>query len=227
MGWMVRFLSSSIGQKLVMSLTGLFLIVFLIIHLAGNLQLLYDDGGKKFNIYAYLMTHNPVIKTISYGLYFFILLHAVVGILVKRKNSLARGKTYLKNPTAGNSWASRNMAQLGILLFVFLCIHMGDFWYKMKVGALPVIEYEGYDHAISNLYIRVQAAYEIWWLVAIYVISMVVLAFHLQHGFQSAFQSLGLRHKKYTPIIAALGLLYSVLVPIGFALIPLYFYFNY
>ena len=77
-----------------MSLTGLFLIVFLIIHLLGNLQLLANDGGESFNSYAYFMTTNPVIKTVSYGLYFFILLHAFLGIVIWWKNKAAKGSSY-------------------------------------------------------------------------------------------------------------------------------------
>ena len=91
MGWFTKFLTSSIGRKLVMSLTGLFLIIFLIVHLAGNLQLLYDDGGVQFNLSAEFMTSNPLIKTVSYLLYAFILIHALQGWAIWRKNRQARG----------------------------------------------------------------------------------------------------------------------------------------
>ena len=87
MSWITDFFTSSIGRKIIMSLTGIFLILFLLIHLIGNLQLLAGDGGEAFNVYAYFMTHNPLIKSISYGLYFFILLHSVVGILLWWKNN--------------------------------------------------------------------------------------------------------------------------------------------
>jgi succinate dehydrogenase / fumarate reductase cytochrome b subunit len=208
-----------------MALTGIFLILFLIVHLSGNLQLLIDDEGKAFNTYAYFMTHNPLIKTISYGLYFFILLHAVQGILLAIKNRKSKSGGYKIKQTKSNSWASRNMAQLGILIFVFLCIHMGDFWFKMKFGDLPMVEYAGFNKPVKDLYIRVDAAFEQWWIVAIYVVSMIGLAYHLLHGFQSAFQSLGLDHKKYTPVIRFVGKAYSILIPLGFAIIPLYYYF--
>ena len=88
--WLIQMLTSTLGQKLVMSLTGLFLILFLLVHLAGNLQLLYDDGGQAFNVYAYFMTHNGLIKTVSYGLYAFILIHSIQGIALKIKNRKAR-----------------------------------------------------------------------------------------------------------------------------------------
>ncbi|MDX1409470.1 MAG: succinate dehydrogenase, partial [Saprospiraceae bacterium] len=145
MQWIRTFLTSTIGQKLVMSLTGLFLILFLMVHLAGNLQLLNDDGGEAFNTYAYFMTHNPLIKTISYGLYFFILLHSIQGIALKVGNRKARRVRYAKGSYPTASFASKNMALLGILIFAFLCLHMGDFWYKMKfTDTLPMQSYAGY-----------------------------------------------------------------------------------
>jgi succinate dehydrogenase / fumarate reductase cytochrome b subunit len=225
MKWLLNFFTSSIGQKVIMSLTGLFLVLFLIVHLIGNLQLLYDDGGMAFNGYAYFMTHNPVIKLTSYGLYFFILLHAVQGILIWLKNKKSRAVGYKKNSTEGNSFASRNMAYLGLLILVFLGIHMGDFWFKMKRGQLEMITHPDFDFKIANLYGAVEASFAEWWIVLIYVISMIGLAYHLNHGFQSAFQSLGIRHPKYTPIIEFIGKVFSVLVPVLFAVIPIYYFF--
>ncbi len=102
MNWFTKTLTSTIGQKIIMSLTGLFLILFLLVHMSGNLQLFNDDGGESFNIYAYFMTHNPLIKTISYGLYFFILLHTIQGIALAAKNRSARKVKYkvAKYPSA-------------------------------------------------------------------------------------------------------------------------------
>jgi len=112
MGWLLRFLNSSIGQKITMSLTGLFLMLFLVVHLAGNLQLLHDDGGEAFNAYSYFMTHNPLIKVISYANYFFILYHAYRGISLWLQNRAARGKTkYAAQYTRQREIASRNMAR--------------------------------------------------------------------------------------------------------------------
>ena len=225
MSWLITFLRSSIGRKLVMSLTGLFLITFLLVHLIGNLQLLYNDGGEAFNIYAYFMTHNPLIKTVSYGLYFFILLHAVQGILLAVQNKSAKGSKYAVSKETPGSWASKNMALLGILILAFIFLHMGDFWLKMKMGQLDMVEYEGYDYAVKDLYARVNMAFAELWIVVCYLIGLAALAFHLIHGFGSAFQTLGLRHKKYTPLIHGVGVAYSILIPIGFAIIPLYVYF--
>lgn len=225
MNWFSSFITSSIGQKLIMSLTGLFLILFLVVHLAGNLQLLNNDGGESFNIYAKFMTSNPLIKTVSYGLYAFILLHAIQGILLAVKNRKARGnKRYAVQTTANTSFASRNMALLGTLILFFLGIHMGDFWYQMKfTDQLAMVSYDGQDY--KDLYAKVATTFSQPWFVVVYVVSMVVLGIHLWHGFQSAFQTLGLSHRKYTPLIQWIGKAYSVVIPVLYALIPLVFYF--
>jgi succinate dehydrogenase / fumarate reductase cytochrome b subunit len=207
-----------------MSLTGLFLITFLIVHLAGNLQLLKNDGGEAFNIYAYFMTHNPLIKFLSYGLYFFIVLHAIQGIIIAVKNRRAKGSNYAVNTTENASFASKNMALLGVLILAFLFMHMGDFWLKMKMGQLSMAEYQGLDYQVSNLFERVDVAFNVLWIVIVYVIGQIALAFHLWHGFSSAFQTLGLNHKKYNPAIAFLGKVYSILIPLGFAIIPIVMY---
>ncbi len=206
-----------------MSLTGLFLILFLVVHLAGNLQLLKDDNGEAFNIYSKFMTSNPLIKFISYGLYFFILLHAIQGMILWKNNRAAKGGKYAVQ-SKESTWSSRNMGMLGVLLFVFLGIHMGDFWWAMKRHQLPLVSYEGYPD-IQDLYFKVNESFKELWIVIVYIISMVALYFHLSHGFASAFQTLGINHRKYTPIIKAIGWGYAILIPAAFAIIPIYYYF--
>jgi len=223
--WIINLLTSSIGQKLVMSLTGLFLCSFLLIHLVGNFLLLADDGGKAFNEYAYFMTNNPFIKTTSYGLYAFILLHAIQGLFLAKKNKNAKGSKYAVKTNDNGSWASKNMALLGTLVLFFILIHMGDFWYQMKMDRLAYVSYDG-GAEVKDLYTKVYASFNIWWLVLIYLIGLLALAIHLLHGFSSAFQTLGLRHKKYTPIIKLVGYVFSILIPIGFAIIPIAVFFS-
>jgi len=226
MSWFTNFLTSSIGQKLVMSLTGLFLILFLVVHLGGNLQLLIDDGGKTFNLYAYKMTTDPIIKTVSYLLYLSILVHAFQGWLLWRKNRLARGAQRYKVNAVKTIWSTRSasvrMGALGTIIFVFILIHLYQFWLQMKLDKLPYMEIEGEQY--KNLYAIVSQTYENEWFVAFYVVSMVVIAFHLWHGFQSAFQTLGLDHEKYTPVIQFVGKAYSIIIPLGFAIIPIVMY---
>lgn len=227
MRWFIDFLLSSIGKKLVMALSGLFLTTFLVIHLIGNIQLLYNDGGQAFNIYAKFMTSNPLIKFVSIGLYAGILLHAIQGILIVLSNKKAKGSKYAVTTYKNGNWMSKNMGLLGILIFAFLCIHMGDFWWKMKfTDKLEMITYDGYDYAVKDLYSKVYYSFSQGWIVIVYFIGLIALSLHLIHGFQSAFTTLGLVHKKYTPIIKLMGITYSILVPLGFAIIPFYVFFK-
>ena len=210
-----------------MSLTGLFLIFFLLIHLIGNLQLLIPDDGKAFNIYADFMSNNPLIKVVSIGLYAGILLHIVQGIIIARTNQTAKGSKYAVAVHENGSWMSKNMALLGLLILFFLCVHMGDFWVKIRfTNVLEMVSYPELEHEIKDVYKRVNIAFSNVWIVVIYMVGLVALALHLIHGFQSAFTTLGLQHKKYSPLINILGLSYSVLIPIGYAIIPLYMYFS-
>ena len=227
MRWLTQFLVSSIGKKLIMSLTGLFLITFLTVHLIGNLQLLIPDGGEAFNIYADFMSNNPLIKFVSIGLYAGIILHAIQGILLALENKRAKGKKYAVSTLENGTWMSKNMALLGTLILFFLCVHMGDFWFKIRfTDQIPPVEYAGMDNAIQNVFYRIDAAFSNIYIVIIYLIGLVALALHLIHGFQSAFTSLGLQHKKYTPLIKLLGLGYSVTIPLLYAIIPLFMYFS-
>lgn len=226
MKWLTSLLTSSIGRKLIMSLTGLFLCSFLVIHLIGNLQLLKDDGGVAFNDYAYFMTHFMPIKIVSYGLYAGILLHAILGLMLWSQNKAKKGVKYKGGNGAKGSWASKNMALLGTLILAFIFIHMGDFWFKMKSGALPMVMSESLGFKVNDLYSRVAEAFQNPLLVLAYVVGQLVLAFHLWHGFASGFVTLGLNNKKYTPIVEAIGRVFAVVVPLGFVLIPVLHFFG-
>jgi len=224
MNWLSQTLTSSLGKKLIMALTGLFLILFLTGHLIGNLQLLKDDGGQAFNEYAKFMTTTPIVKILSYLTYISIILHVFYSLILTINNLKSRPIKYAVNRQSENSvWTSRNMGILGTLILIFLVIHLRSFWYEMHFGSIPTIAYEG-GGQIKNLYLIVVEAFSHLWYVILYVVSMVALAFHLTHGFQSAFQTLGLRHLKYTPLIKIAGLLFAILVPALFALQPVYLY---
>jgi succinate dehydrogenase / fumarate reductase cytochrome b subunit len=220
MKWFLDLFTSSLGRKLVMALTGLFLILFLVVHLSGNFQLLKGDGGKAFNVYAEFMTTNPVIKVISYGNYTFILLHIFLALVLTGKNRAARGSERYK-VTSGKSstWSSRNMGILGTIILIFLVIHLKDFWAQMHWGGIPKANYDGRE--VKDLYAIVALAFSQRWYVALYVVCMVGLGFHLWHGFASAFQTLGLNHVKYNPIIHFVGKAFAIIVPALFALIPI------
>ena len=228
MGWFKNAFSGTIGRKIIMTLSGLFLILFLLGHLAGNLQLIFSDA-QAFNLYAKFMTTNPAVKLLSYVTYLSIFFHAVYGLIIGIQNKKARPVGYAVNkPSANSTWSSRNMGILGTIILVFIVVHMQDFWYEYKFDMQPTATYviDGVTQApMKDLHMEVMEAFEQGWYVALYVLSMVAVGFHLYHGFQSSFQTLGLRHPKYTPFVKALGTGFSIIVPALFAWIPLYIYF--
>jgi len=224
MSWFTTTLSSTLGKKLIMSLTGLFLIIFLIGHLIGNTQLFFaqEDNGLAFNVYAKFMTSNPAVKILSYTTYLSIIAHVIYSIILSRKNKVARPIGYdMSTKDSQSSMASRNMGILGTIILIFLVLHLKRFWYEMHWGAI------GTDaNGNKDLYSVVDAAYSQLWYVAIYVVAMIFLAFHLSHGFSSAFQTLGLNHKKHTPVINAIGQAFAIIVPFIFAMMPVWMYFE-
>ncbi len=255
MNWLTSFLKSSIGKKLLMALTGLFLCTFLIVHLIGNFQLFKNDGGLSFNVYAVFMTTNPLIKFTSYGLYATILFHAIWGIYITIENKKARPVAYAQVDGKSNSkWTSRNMGILGTIILVFIVVHMSGFWAKYKFGEVPYTDYhvnltdgeikafpysgeisnkmekfteQGFERVIvKDLYAVVRDAFQNIGVVIFYVIAMLALGFHLIHGFSSGFQTLGLNHKKYNHLIKSIGFgVFGVIIPFLFALMPIYFLF--
>ena len=224
MNWFTNFFSSSLGRKVLMALTGLFLILFLVVHLAGNLQLLKSDGGKAFNTYAHFMTSNPLVITISIVNFSFIALHIIWAAILTRRNRNARGSEGYKVAKNSSTWASRNMGILGTLILIFLIIHLRGFWYQTHFGNIPIVNYEGSE--VKDLFSVVNAAYALPWYVVLYVVSMVIVGFHLYHGFGSAFQTLGLNHVKYNSVIKFVGVAFSILVPVLFAIIPILMYLD-
>lgn len=256
-----EFLNSSVGRKWLMALTGLFLSLFLIVHVSGNLQLFKDDGGMAFNQYSVFMTTFTPIKVVSYLLYATILLHALNGFYLVLRNRKARPVGYeSKKDTRSSGWASRNMGLLGTILLLFIVTHMANFWYQYKFGDViwktyiveatsgklinqdtisaseaaqqnlqPVtMDYMGNKIIIcKDLYSVVETAFKSPTLTAFYILSMAALSYHLLHGFQSAFQTLGIRRKKYESIIRNTGtFIFAILIPALFAAMPIYFLFK-
>jgi len=221
MSWVAQTLNSTIGRKLIVALTGLFLCTFLIVHAGGNTLLFRGDGGRAFNEYTYFMTHNPLIKTVSYLLYTSILAHVVYTLILTVYNGKARSSSYAySKPSANSTWASRNMGFLGTVLLIFLVIHMKTFWYEMHFGNVPIVSYEGQEY--KDLYSVVNWAFAQPFYTGFYVLSMAALAFHLVHGFRSGFQTLGANHPKYNPLLSKLSWAFGVIIPIVFAAMPIY-----
>lgn len=217
-------LGSSIAKKYWMAITGLFLVSFLIVHLLGNLQLLdlSVEGQEKFNVYAKFMTTFPLIKIVSYVLYFSILFHAIDGIVLVRQNRAARPERYRSwKPQRNSIWASRNMGLLGVVILGFIIMHMAQFWYTMHWGPIGT-DSQGNKDLATVVITTYQDGTAGIIFVLLYVISMAAIGLHLWHGFASAFQTFGINHKRYSPIIKKMGYGFAVVVPLLYAIIPVF-----
>ena len=203
-------------------LSGFFLVLFLLGHLLGNLQLFIpgEDGQKQFNEYALFMTTNPAVKILSALTYSSIILHTVLTLFLAFQSSNARDIKYLQSSGNANStWGSKNMAVLGTLILVFIVIHMKSFWYEMHFGVIGLDPWGNKDlHSVT-----VTAFNELWY-VLFYVLSMVVLAIHLKHGVESVFQTLGIKTRRYVSLIHKAAYGFALIVPAAFASIPIYLY---
>lgn len=219
--------SASIGKKAIMGLTGLFLITFLIIHCGINSLIFLNDGGETFNAAAHFMSHNYLIRVLEIGLFVGLILHIVQGIRLTFQNQKARPVKYAYTDGKANSkWYSRSMGVLGSLLLIFLVMHLGHFWAPTK-GEL----YFGLEENARGTFGMLTDVFA--WGTAIGTVSLIVylvgvgsLLYHLLHGFNSAFQTMGWNHKKYTPTIKKIGVWYSVIICILFALMPIALYFG-
>ncbi len=206
--------TSSIAKKYVMALTGLFLISFLVIHCTINALIFVNDSGETFNAAAHFMSHNIVVRILEVGLFFGLVLHMVQSLILTVANKKARPVQYAVVPgNSSSKWYSRSMGILGSLLLLFLVVHMANFWVPTKQAV-----FAGEEH---NTFEAMKVVFAEWYFVLIYMVGVGSLAYHLMHGFQSAFQTLGINHKKYTPMIKAIGFWFSILVPAIFAAMPI------
>lgn len=221
---MSNIFNSSIGKKLMMALAGLFLVVFLLVHLGINLTLILFDDPRIFNIAAHFMATNIVIKVFEVVLFGGLILHIIYGLIVQLLNWMARGKRYKVYNNAQTSFFSKFMIHTAVIILVFLVIHLFDFYFKARYahGYVGEVVYNGkHYHDLGSLVLQ---KFTVLWIVIFYIACNLFLGFHLLHGFQSAFQTLGLNHKVYTPWIRGLGVIYTLVVTAGFTLIPLVIY---
>ena len=222
---MSNVFTSSIGKKLIMSLAGLFLIIYLVVHLGINVTLILFDNTETFNKAATFMGNNPIIKVMEIILFGGFLLHMIYGTVLQIQNLLARPTGYKKTNYSQTSFFSKYMLHTALILTIFLVLHLLDFWVKNKfLGEVHEITYAN-GKTYHDLGAMVVDRFQIGWVVIVYVVLLLGLGFHLHHSFQSAFQTLGLNHKTYTPIIKALGVIYSIVVTGGFISIPIVIYF--
>ena len=229
-----QLFTSSIGKKFTMGLTGIFLITFLIVHCGINAMIFFNDGGETFNHWGHFMGSNLIIRTMEIGLFVFLILHIVQGLMLWNQNNKSRPVKYAVNNAGSNSkWYSRSMGLLGTLILLFLVLHLYHFWTPSRLGGIAGIHeleettlgIEYNNQAVHNLYVEMQMVFrENLLVVIIYVLGVFSLCWHLIHGFQSAFQTLGINHKKYTPIIKVAGVVYSLIICLLFASMPIAIY---
>lgn len=224
-------MSVSIIKKVLMALSGFFLLFFLLQHLAINM--LSVISPEMFNETSHFMGTNPLVQFLLQPVLMFgVLFHLGMGIYLEQQNRAARPVKYaFNNPSANSTWMSRNMIITGIMVMLFLGLHLYDFWvHEMQVKyaggdlsglVVPTDAASGYRY-----YPELVAKFQEPVRVGIYVLSFVFLSLHLLHGFQSAFQSVGFRHRKYTPVIQKLGNIYAIAVPLGFVFIAVYHLIN-
>lgn len=215
-----------------MGLTGFFLITFLIVHCLINSMIFFNDGGQTFNHWAHFMGTNLIIRIMEIGLFVFLLLHIIQGLMLWQQNKAARPIAYaVSHPERNSAWYSRSMGLLGTLILLFLVLHLYHFWVPSRFGGMasiqplePVSLSDYANQEAHNLYREMQIVFQNVWVVIIYVFGVFSLCWHLMHGFQSAFQTFGINHKKYTPIIKTIGMVYSIVICVLFALMPISIY---
>jgi succinate dehydrogenase / fumarate reductase, cytochrome b subunit len=224
MKWTQAF-TSSIGRKYVMAITGLFLILFLIVHAYVNINVLFVNGEENFNRAANFMSSNILVRIMEIGLFAGIIIHIIQGYALERQNRAARTNKYAINaPAKTSTWYSRSMAILGTLILLFLIIHLADFWVPSRFGHLEEATYGSV--VTHNMYAKMKVVFSREWVVIVYVLGCISLAWHLLHGFQSAFQTMGWKQRKYVGMIENIGIGFSIIVPLIFALMPVFMYFG-
>ncbi len=224
MNWTQLF-NSSIGKKIVMALTGIFLVVFLVVHCYVNANVFFEHPDVNFNKAAHFMGTNFLVRVTEIGLFAGFLLHIIQGYKLEFQNRSKRISRYAV--TAGNKtskWYSRSMAILGTLILLFLIVHLAHFWVPSRITGLEEVIYEGKIY--HNLYLEMQNVFAQPWAVALYILGCFSLSWHLLHGIQSASQTMGWTTKNYFPLIKKTGVVFSILVPLIFALMPLHMHFN-
>ena len=215
-------IKSSIARKIAMSLSALFLLIFLLQHFVINFSSVISEDV--FNEISHFMGTNPLVQFVLQPILMFgVVFHFVMGFVLEAQNRSARPVKYAVNKGSENSsWMSRSMLFSGLFILGFLAVHMWDFW-------LPEMNYKYIEVNEANptrYYGELVHKFTDIWRVAVYVFTFIFLSLHLMHGFQSAFQSMGWRHPKYTPIIQVIGKVYAIAVPAGFIFIALYHHFS-
>ena len=208
-----------------MSLMGLFLLTFLLVHLGLNLTLITFKSSDTFNLAAHFMGTNPIVKVLEVVLFAGFAIHIFWGVILFFQNSAARPQSYAVSNNSQESFFSKYMIHSGVLIFVFLVIHLMDFWVKSRFtgGISPVI----IDGTIcDNMGLLVLTKFSDPVFTGIYIAFLLFMGIHLDHTFQSALQSIGINHSKYTPFFKKFSRFLAVVITIGYIAIPIVIYFK-
>jgi succinate dehydrogenase / fumarate reductase, cytochrome b subunit len=227
-----QMFTSSVGKKLVMGLTGISLVLFLLVHVSINACVfaglfIEEEKGEMFNKAAHFMGSTVLIRFTEVGLFAGIILHIVQGYLLTLQNQKARSVSYAVNYDKGSKWYSRSMGLLGSIILIFMCVHLYHFWVPARfthVGLEKEVIYNGVS--MHNMYALMQATFSQIWVVIVYSLGCIGLGYHLAHGFQSSFKTLGVYNKKYNLMLSSIGYGYSILVTVLFIAMPIAFYFK-
>ncbi|MDB5196769.1 MAG: succinate dehydrogenase [Flaviaesturariibacter sp.] len=227
------FFTSAVGRKLVMAFTGFFLISFLLVHAGLNSCIFNDlkyfnenDNGSMFNRAAHFMGNSLVIRIMEIGLFAGLLLHVIQGYAVELKNRSKRGTGYqVSLGNRGSKWYSRSMAILGTLILLFLIVHIAHFWVPSRITHDLAPATYGYTET-HDLFLRMFEVFQNLWVVILYLVGVISLAYHLFHGFHSAFRTVGVHNRKYLNMLKGLGYGFTVIVCLLFALMPISMYFQ-
>ncbi len=230
MTWKQLF-TSSVGKKFIMALTGVSLIIFLVVHVGLNACIWANDNGAMFNRAARFMGTTVVIRIAEVGLFIGIILHIVQGIVLELQNRSKRQIRYaVPMGSRGSKWYSRSMGLLGTLILLFLIMHIYHFWTPSRLGGigniqeLQHVEYAGDTTVYHDLYREMVIVFQSGIIVILYVLGCISLAYHLMHGFSSAFRTLGLHNKRYVKLVQSAGVAFSIVVPFVFAMMPISIY---
>jgi succinate dehydrogenase / fumarate reductase cytochrome b subunit len=218
-----EFFTSSVGKKLVMALTGLFLISFLVVHAGINACIWANDGGEMFNKAAHFMGSMVVIRIVEIGLFVGIFIHIIQGYALEFTNRSKRGIGYnVPMGSKGSKWYRKSMGLLGTILLLFFIIHWYHFWIPSRFTGVEETFIDG--KPVHNLYALMQTTFQELWVVIVYVFACFSLCWHLIHGFQSAFRTIGVSNNRYLVLIKSVGIGFAIIISTAFAMMPLSMY---
>lgn len=214
-------------RKTILALTGLFLCIFLIVHLSANALLLLpqETAQPLYNAYSTTLRESPLITVVAYLLYLSIVLHALYALIITIRNQKSKPQRYSVNLKRENSsWASQNMGILGVLILIFIVVHLANFWARIKLGIGAEV---GIDNAGNkNVYEVTYSLFQNPYYVVFYTLLSIPLAYHLFHGLKSAFKTLGFYHKRGLQVLAKISLIYALIMGVGFGIIPVVVFFK-